>query len=75
MNSFGGFGGSASGKSNVMISVLAKHAHDMDKPVVFFDIEADYTIFDSRTPRRRCLEMNANRQRDEGERWWKRVFG
>lgn len=72
MNDFGGIGGSASGKSNVMMSMLAKHVNN--KPVVFFDLESDYTIF-NRTPRRRSLEMQANRQRDEGERWWKRVFG
>lgn len=68
MNVFGGIGGSASGKSNVMTTLLAKHAHD--KTVVIFDIEADFTILN-----RRRQSLQANRQRDEGERWWKRVFG
>lgn len=72
MNLIGGVGYSASGKSNVMTAVLAKHAHD--KTVVIFDIEADFTILNSKSLRR-CMEMNAKRQRDEGEHWWKRVFG
>lgn len=72
MNVFGGIGGSASGKSNVMMTVLEKHAHNSKIPVVIFDLESDYTIL-NRASRRQSLQ--ANRQRDEGERWWKRVFG
>lgn len=73
MNLIGGVGYSASGKSNVMMTVLEKHARKSKTPVVIFDLESDYTIFESRMSRRRS--MQANRQRDEGERWWKRVFG
>ena len=72
MNLIGGVGYSASGKSNVAMTLMAQNK---GKPIITFDIESNGMLFDVKIA---SLKPKLCREyaREEDQRcWWKRFFG
>lgn len=75
MKDVGGFAGlvghSSSGKSNIAMTMAAKHSG----PIVYFDIEASGAIYEYKTFKNPNRFFRAHARADDQRQWWKRFFG
>lgn len=71
MNLIGGVGYSASGKSNVAMTIMAQNK---GKPIITFDIESNGMIFDVKIASLKPKISLGDARAEDQRRWWKRFF-